>query len=499
MKGDFSRLDFDRGTRFSRVLAQQGRVTLDSDFNANTAILLNHLRTLTRDLFGPAGGPAAGNGFALFIDRTVKPARLAIGSGHYYVDGILCEVGDGVDYANQPDYVPPPPDAAGNGGDALLAWLGQAGNTGQQPGNTTQPGANGQPGNARFFLYLDVWERHVSWIEDDSLLEPALGGADTTSRVAVVWQVKALPWSDGWNTNFNPDDGSNSAPCTVPLGDLVALGNSQLAVRLDPGAVPVDACIIAPGARYRGAENQLYRIEIHQGGDASTATFKWSRDNGSVAARWLGTDSSDNLTALVVEPARNFSAGDWVELSYDALDLAGLPGELAQIASVEGDRLSLIDPAATAWATTLGHPSVRCWDQKTNDLVVLRGGAVPVVEGTATDPGWIDLGEGIQIRFAPGGTYRSGDYWTVRASNATGLIDWPGDATGQAQLLPPQGIEHHYAALGVLHDGQMIDSCRTCARLQTVDCDVAVATFRPPPKEFLAPRDATAAAKTRKK
>src|SRR5205085_4076087 len=46
-----------------------------------------------------------------------------------------------------------------------------------------------------------------------------------------------------------------------------------------------DPCITSPDARYRGAENQLYRVEIHRGGTARSsppATFKWSRENGSV-------------------------------------------------------------------------------------------------------------------------------------------------------------------------------------------------------------------------
>jgi hypothetical protein len=38
-----------------------------------------------------------------------------------------------------------------------------------------------------------VWERHVTWIEDDSIREPALGGPDTCTRAKVTWQVKALP------------------------------------------------------------------------------------------------------------------------------------------------------------------------------------------------------------------------------------------------------------------------------------------------------------------
>ena len=50
MKGDFTRDTFTPGKHFSRVLAQQGRVTVDADSNEQAAILLHYLRTLTRDL-----------------------------------------------------------------------------------------------------------------------------------------------------------------------------------------------------------------------------------------------------------------------------------------------------------------------------------------------------------------------------------------------------------------------------------------------------------------
>ena len=70
MKGDFSRFGFDLTKHFSRVLHQQGRVALDADANEASEILLHHLRTLTRDLFGAFGGPADGNGFLLaFAER----------------------------------------------------------------------------------------------------------------------------------------------------------------------------------------------------------------------------------------------------------------------------------------------------------------------------------------------------------------------------------------------------------------------------------------------
>src|SRR5262245_23655647 len=122
MKGDFTRFGFDRRKHFSRLLQQQGRVALDADANESAAILLHQLRTLTRDLFGPFGGPPD-SGFALSLDDESDRPVLWVGPGHYYVDGVLCENEDWVDYARQPDYVPAEPEPSGAGGDPLLAWL----------------------------------------------------------------------------------------------------------------------------------------------------------------------------------------------------------------------------------------------------------------------------------------------------------------------------------------------------------------------------------------
>jgi hypothetical protein len=236
MKGDFTRFGFNSSKHYSRVLHQQGRVALDADSNEASAILLHHLRMLTRDLFGAGGGPPD-SGFSLDLDKTANPAVLSLGPGHYYVDGILCENERWTPYAEQPDFTPAPP-VNDEGGDALLEWL-------------AQPSSN-----QAFWVYLDLWERHVSWIEDDSIREPALGGPDTCSRAKVVWQVKALPWDeDGWG---NPRE--NQEACTTPLSSLTGLGTGRMTARVDPGAAFTDPCIVAPDAAYRGAENHLYRL-----------------------------------------------------------------------------------------------------------------------------------------------------------------------------------------------------------------------------------------------
>ena len=422
MKGDFTRVTFDPTHHFSRVLEQQGRVTVDADPNEQTAILLHYLRTLARDLIGPYAAPIENAGFNLIFDAT--NADLLIGAGRYYVDGILVENDTICDYHAQPDY-PLPAD------DPLAAEIAK-------------------PSGEVFWLYLDVWERHITCIEADFIREKALNGPDTCTRAKVIWQVKGV---------LQNATSIDSIPCSTPLGQLVSLSNATLAARVDPGQKIVSACVTPPDSKYRGAENQLYRVEIHQGGTATGgatgATFKWSHDNGSVAAAWLGTNGND----LQVSRGRGFVAGNWVELSDDTLDLQGLPGVMVQLTKVQGDTLSvdpnsLPSPSAIAWSATLVHPKVRRWDETGNDNTQLVLGAVPVQERTASTPLWIDLEDGVQIEFSPGGQYRTGDYWLIPARVSTGNVEWPTtvDAGGNSKpaFLPPHGIEHHYAPLGFI-------------------------------------------------
>ncbi len=457
MKGDFSRLTFDARNHFSQVLLQQGRVTLDADPNEQGAILLHYLRTMARDLFGPYAGPADNRGFALTIDTTDSVPALIVGAGRYYVDGILCE-SDGCDYTEQPHYIPAA--AVGNAaGDPLRMWLENRGETAEH-----------------FWVYLDVWERHVTAIEHPSIREVALGGPDTCSRLQVIWQVKSL---DGRGVESGLKrrleavemrlkktqdpverarlealrnrilegmrllENDASEACAVPLLVLERDDLPAIAARIDPGQRLDDPCIISPESGYRGAENHLYRVEIHQGnGNGARPTFKWSRDNGSVATRWLAA-AGDRLT---VANSRGFSAGQWVELSNDEDDVLGRAGLLFRIASVDADQLTV--EGTPVWVAGASNPKVRRWDQVAYGDIKLIAGAVPVIESDATDPVWIDLEDGVQIRFAQDREYRSGDYWLIPARVATGGLEWPEDATGSARLQPPRGIEHHYAPLG---------------------------------------------------
>ena len=483
MKGDFTRDTFDPLKHFSRVLMQQGRVTLDADSNEQAAILLRYLRTYIRDMIGPYAGPFEPRGFVLSPDT--ESGFLRIGAGTYYVDGILAENEEDCLYAaTERSSLHPQPDFPVPQDDQFLVDLNSQTHSGEA-----------------YWIYLDVWERHVTALEDDAIREAALGGPDTCTRAKVVWQVKSAVFTDDMrrelvtsetdalaklnalytqsaqlHKQFEAAAATDTATQISVLRQLQAMeddldranrfllrplhemllshlepiSNASLAARVDPGQRVEDACITPPDSKYRGVENHLYRVEIHHGGHAGEATFKWSRDNGSVATSWNDTAGND----LHVSVSRGFEPGDWVELSDDTAELLGLPGTMVKLAQVQPGILS-VDPAMTVppRGNFPHNPKVRRWNQVQTEAVALHDGAIPVQEPAGTPTGstlWLDIEDGIQIQFTAGGEYRTGDYWLIPARVTTGAIEWPADDTGLAKAQPPAGIRHQYAVLGLV-------------------------------------------------
>jgi hypothetical protein len=453
MKGDFSRLEENNNKHYSRVLMQQGRVLLDRDWNEQSSILLHYLQTLAKDLIGDHAGPD--NGFEITVDNNQpgKP-QLIITHGRYYVDGILCENDEDTNYFKQPYYPL------------------------ERKDNFQFPAA--------FLAYLDVWERHVTCFEDENLCEIALGGIDTTTRAQVVWQIKLRELT-------TDQAGKDCKDIPLPVGSSACLrAQSQTPQTSD------DPCNIEPDARYRGAENQLYRVEIHTGNiDEETQepldvepTFKWSRENGSVVfpvnSIVQGNDTTEvRLANLGRDDKFGLLEGDWVELSDDAYTLHNRAGRLLQIVSIDRDEMSVSlngTPEFTINEDSASHPLLRRWDQKAGDPK--KGGLTLNADDKAAnieEGNWLTLEDGIQIQFEEmnkenpeggnpeGGSpdkektvYRTGDYWLIPARTATGNIEWAKDNQGKPAAQPPLGIKHHYAPLGIF--SQMIPRTPSCRR-----------------------------------
>jgi hypothetical protein len=428
MKGDFSRVTFDPRKNFTRVLTQQGRVQLDADGNEQAAILLHYLRSLTADLIGPFGGPAENLGFGIGSAEPSLGGKpdLKIGKGHYYVDGLLCENPEDGLYSKQRDYLEPVD----------------------------------LPAQFPFLIYLDVWERHVTWVQDDSIREVALGGLDTATRAQLVWQVRAVQKAGDVTVGRTKDEVMGQWPKLVELWQPANRGRLKARAKMESD--DTNPCTVSPEARYRGEENQLYRVEVQayevNPAGKKTLSFKWSRENGSVVFPVRGFRGlTARLESLGRDEAAGLKRGDWVELVDDVIDLSGTPGPLLRVEEIDAARATVTLARAKDDTTPLPvydedgeegsqHAFLRRWDQESDPAKPNRGCAVFTFE-KAND--WFGLENGIQIQFQNEGTYRPGDYWLIPARTATGDVEWPGPVD-DPEAVPPHGVEHHYAPLGLM-------------------------------------------------
>ena len=217
---------------------------------------------------------------------------------------------------------------------------------------------------------------------------------------------------------------------------------------------------MTPGAGYRNLLNQLYCLVIHNPGSETGATYKWSRENGSIESLWLSQDGND----LTVEPQsrdphRLFRPNGWVELIDRERELREEPGTLVRLANVR-DNVLTIDPITATGPVDFSafqtSPRVRRWES---------AGALPLNNAPDAE-GFSPLEYGVQARFAAG-TYRTGDYWMIPARTATGDVEWPRDgATNEPLLQPRHGLYHHFARLALLSfDGAAWSLRQDCREL----------------------------------
>jgi uncharacterized protein DUF6519 len=408
MNADPSLDAFDSKRHFLRVLMQQGRVQDDADLNEQAAILLYRLHALAADLIGPWGGPASNLGFAVALDG----ADLRIGPGHYYVDGLLCEL--------EPA---PCPARTGTVDDGAISYF-------EQPDYPRSPAD--RLSESTFVVYLDVWERHVIALEDERIGETASGGPDTATRSKLVWQVKVLRVSlrtrdeleQGWRAlveRWQPADRGAMAARIEALDDT-------------------NPCLTPPGAGYRGLENHLYRVEIVRASNGDPASFAWSRDDGVLVSGW--EQEGDELRLVRPCGARKLGLepGTWIELTDDVHELNGRAGTFVQVKRADEGVVTIDPVTATGPTHPAGfdlNPKIKPWNSDGPQRV----------EVPASTDGWIPLEDGIQVKFSDTGDYRGGDYWLIPARVGGGVV-WP-SADGEPIRRPPDGVHHHYAPLAL--------------------------------------------------
>jgi hypothetical protein len=482
MSFDSSRFTFNPWNDFFGVVMQQGRVQVDADWNEWLAELGRRIQAGTLDTFGRAVVPqTTPDGFKIsFGTDATGNAVVLIGPGRMYVDGLLAE-NHGLPAPTDGGWTPgnlspAAPPAAGLGWDGALAER-----VGQNPVPVDQqpylPTASSFPTTGGpYLVYLDVWQRDVTYIEAPDLVEKAVG-VDTTGRLQTVWQVKWLDVSADGNVTCSTPDAAipEWESLLLPPGPQLTTGVVQ--------SSPSGPCCLSPNAGYTGLENQLYRVEIHQGGapggaSGPTASFKWSRDNASVATGVTGI--GEGGTSLIVQSTGRdqvlrFSANDWLEITDDYLELQGLPGELHQINTVtDGSSTITLYTAVSAanfpvdangQTTPARHTRIRRWDQSGkiyesdgvtvwNDLGAAGAtGDIPVPPAGTT----LILENGVTIGFteaAGGGAFQSAQFWTFAARSTDGTVEF-------LNATPPRGTYHHYARLSVITLPGSASDCRS--------------------------------------
>jgi hypothetical protein len=466
---DNSRRTFDPFKSYSSVVLPQGRVQLDADWNEFLAEIARRIQAGTLDTMGRAVYPVTTPN-AFYISGTSTPYLVNIGQGRIYIDGILAENHGTTPGQWDPALAElsgaPQPAPASITGTPNIPFTGQP----------FFPGATAPTTAGSYLFYIDVWTREVTWLEDPTIVDSAVG-IDTSGRMQTVWQVR---WMPAGAANL----ASPGTPVTCGTLDTGINWPAASAGLLTNGVVPNSTtgnCCLTPGTGYTGLENQFYRVQVHQGGPVGKATFKWSRENASVATGVTNISTKANsggtqVTVLSVfslgrDQVLNFKNGDWIELLDDDLELNGQPdpaypsgsayiygnpGILCQIDSVDPTTNSIYlttQLSSPPVAKASQHTRIRRWDQSgivnstdgsgtltpqpslslsTGDILVPAAGTVLVLE------------DGLTVSFdtSAGGSFLAGDFWCFSA-RTDGSFD-------QITSAPPLGTHHHYTKLSVV-------------------------------------------------
>lgn len=419
MKGDFSKW-VDRKeikkNNFNGVLHQQGKVLLDSDWNVQTSINNNWQDTAGRDIIGagvaavPAEEP---DGFKVTAASVVKnEVKITVKPGRAWVDGLLVYLDEDNDVIAT--YLEPPI---------------------QDPAASVSTIAPG----VRDAVILEIWREAVNGFQiPETLIEPALGGPDTTERVQIAMAFRLLRLAKGDNCNN--------------IGDKLKDDFSKkgkLKISLQPTTVINGDCPVTRGGGYTGFEHNLYRIEIAKVESGVPPMFKWSQFNGGLVGRGIFDAAKNkvtitaNLQPIVTSDTRGFyleaveydsDAGYW-KVTYGAKVTLNNENELELPASPMFGSI----PADTTPTGEENHVFFRLW----NDIRLISDFPKAVAPA---EP--VELRDGIRLEFEQpaAANYIPGDYWTfpVRAGeikNDQVLIDWK----------TPAGIHYHRAPLAIMN------------------------------------------------
>ncbi len=433
---DISRSSTDYRKHYAGVRMQQGRVIIDDDWNENERLDNEDRRRTRVDIIGPQGTPD--NGFRIANPRIENgTVNFDILPGSFYLGGLRLEMEE-----------QPAPEVFLTQNDAL-----------QRP-EPLPPAPTKKEGERYDLVYLEAWQQPVTATEDNEILEKALGGPDTSTRVRTMRrvlikeQVKSDDCIEVWKQFVQT---FSRARVLNYEGELIPY--VKLTVDYEPDGVAEDLCRPSLLSGYLGAENQAIRVQI-----VDATHFTWGFDNASPIYRiQINKDENNNTIVQMITRPKDQAhwplAGQIVEiLPWGAVlpngeKVATLTGHLSRIKSSYDP---VADPEKPQFVIETPLPSNfdRKWIASSrNDHFYMRvwnRGAdlesspkIPYSPGTK-----VRLGKtGLMITMSGRGGL-PGDHWIIAARPETPnkVVPWRLE-----EGMSPQGVRRFYAPLAIIH------------------------------------------------
>lgn len=382
MGSDRARISYNSTQKYRAVVAQQGRVTLEADWNEAQQIASEELREETLDFVGASGTPD--NGYEVIAAD--QPFDFATRAGTMYVGGMRAFSTKPIEYSNQ------------------LDWLDRVGDP-----DWVNPADVRSASPPSELVYLLLREQEVSAVEDSALLEKALGGPDTTQRLRLIQHIVRLK--------------TNSATCSSALDEAIKIWRER-GLQLDPSTLqllsfatlkvsfsppinPVDICEPEARSGYLGAENQLIRVQI-----SGSKQLVWGFDNAAFLYR-AEVGSNNQILRLKSRPVDDFHrprANQAVEILRSAAQLnnqeyiavaTGLVTTLTAPYNPDTREVSLTAELPPEYSDTEQTPRLffRVWEE--------------VIDFTPGVP--VSLGKtGLQVTLQSSNQpFHIGDYWQI--------------------------------------------------------------------------------------
>ena len=246
MKGNISRDSHRPGKRYSGVFQVQGGMVTDADLGEQATIARNRVDALGHDT-ACRGVPVKDGAVLLQPDGGGLIPTLR--EGTVYAEGVRGQVRTTSPVTGIP---------------VLTAQV-------------DFPMAPALPASGGHVVYVDIWERMTSHIEESYLSDPGFHGAETSYRSQTMTQLKWAP-------------ASQSGDIEAGAGRFPRIGDGEMTVtETDPGTIfdDCDPCADTVKAEQVVA-NALYRFEIVSvDGDADAPTsirIAWSSENASAMA-----------------------------------------------------------------------------------------------------------------------------------------------------------------------------------------------------------------------